>query len=76
MRPFSISLRAGGGDPCDYRLPDRTPIDPSLYDGALPTELIAPLARLRTDPLPTRRDDLGHEAALAAGRRTGDVVER
>jgi hypothetical protein len=36
-------------DPRDYRLPDRTPIDPSLYDGALPTELIAPLARLRTD---------------------------
>jgi hypothetical protein len=36
-------------DPRDYRLPDRTPIDSSLYDGALPTELVAPLARLRTD---------------------------
>jgi hypothetical protein len=36
-------------DPRDYRLPDRTPIDPSLYVGALPTELVAPPARLRTD---------------------------
>jgi hypothetical protein len=36
-------------DPRDYRLPDGTPVDPSLYDGALPTELVAPLARLRTD---------------------------
>jgi NTE family protein len=36
-------------DPRRYRLPDGEPIDPSLYDGALPSRLVAPLARLRTD---------------------------
>ena len=36
-------------DPRDYRLPDDTPIDPSLYEAALPSVLVAPLARLRTD---------------------------
>jgi hypothetical protein len=36
-------------DPHEYRLPDRTPINPSLYDGALPSTLITLLAKLRTD---------------------------
>jgi len=36
-------------DPRDYKLPDGTPIDPALYDGALPSGLLAPLAKLRTD---------------------------
>lgn len=74
-------------DPRDYRLPDRTPIDPSLYDGALPTELIAPLARLRADldrfsrrrPISSRtthtgrltRGSLGSTPNLRFGRRHG-----
>ncbi len=37
------------GDPRCYRLPDGTPIDPCLYDGALPSVLIPALAGLRTD---------------------------
>lgn len=36
-------------DPRHYGLPDQTPIDPRLYDGALSSALIAPLASLRTD---------------------------
>jgi NTE family protein len=36
-------------DPRDYRLPDRAPVDPALYQGAIPSRLVAPLARLRTD---------------------------
>jgi hypothetical protein len=33
----------------NYRLPDRAPVDPALYEGAIPSRLVAPLARLRTD---------------------------
>ena len=36
-------------DPRKYLLPDGTPVDPALYDGALPSDLVAPLANLRTD---------------------------
>jgi len=38
-------------DPRMYRLPppSRAPIDPALYADALPSQLIAPLAELRTD---------------------------
>jgi NTE family protein len=36
-------------DPRDYKLPDGTPIDQRLYDGALPSPLVPALARLRTD---------------------------
>ena len=36
-------------DPRDFELPDRSPISPALYEGALPSQLIAPLANLRTD---------------------------
>jgi NTE family protein len=37
------------GDPRAYVLPDKTPYDTALYDGALPAALVGPLARLRTD---------------------------
>ena len=36
-------------DPRKAMLPDDTPVDPVLYEGALPSRLIGPLARLRTD---------------------------
>jgi NTE family protein len=36
-------------DPRHYRLPDGTHIDPSCYEGALPSVLVPPLAALRTD---------------------------
>jgi NTE family protein len=36
-------------DPRMFRLPDGTAIDSVLYDGALPSSLIGPLAMLRTD---------------------------
>ncbi len=35
-------------DPRQYRLPDATPIDPTLYDGALPSDLVPELTKLRT----------------------------
>jgi NTE family protein len=37
------------GDPRFYRLPDGTRIDPSCYDGALPSRVTSALKRLRTD---------------------------
>jgi NTE family protein len=37
------------GDPRRYRLPDGAPIDPTLYDGAIPSLLVPVLAGLRTD---------------------------
>jgi NTE family protein len=37
------------GDPRKYRLPDGAPVDPSCYSGALPSQLVTPLAELRTD---------------------------
>jgi len=39
------------GDPRTYRLPapSRAPIDAALYEDALPSRLVAPLAELRTD---------------------------
>lgn len=36
-------------DPRGFVLPDKTPVDAALYDGALNSALVAPLARLRTD---------------------------
>lgn len=36
-------------DPRDFKLPDRSPINPALYEDALPSRVVAPLARLRTD---------------------------
>ncbi|MEA2275251.1 MAG: hypothetical protein QOC78_211 [Solirubrobacteraceae bacterium] len=36
-------------DPSGFRLPDRTPIAPELYDGALPAGFAEKLAGLRTD---------------------------
>jgi len=36
-------------DPRRYRLPDGSAIDPGLFDGAMPSSLVAPLAELRTD---------------------------
>lgn len=36
-------------DPCRFALPDGTPVNPSLYDGAIPSQLVKPLAALRTD---------------------------
>lgn len=38
-----------GQDPRQYQLPDGAPIAPDLYRGALPSPLVAPLSRLRTD---------------------------
>lgn len=37
------------GDPRRYRLPNGEPIEPACADGALPSALVEPLARLRTD---------------------------
>ncbi|HXW58491.1 MAG TPA: patatin-like phospholipase family protein [Solirubrobacteraceae bacterium] len=37
------------GNPRRYRLPNGSPIDPALYDGALPSALVPALAGLRTD---------------------------
>ncbi len=36
-------------DPSEFRLPDRTPIAPELYEGALPAGFAEKLAGLRTD---------------------------
>lgn len=36
-------------DPRRFALPDGTPVNPSLYDGAIPSQLVKPLAALRTD---------------------------
>lgn len=47
------------GDPRRYRLPDGTKIDPTLYAGALPSRLVAPLAELRTDLDRFTRDEAG-----------------
>ncbi|HEY6322372.1 MAG TPA: patatin-like phospholipase family protein [Thermoanaerobaculia bacterium] len=52
-------------DPRLYVLPDGRPIDPRLYDGALASRLIAPLAGLRTDLdrfLPQEADLLSYHA--------------
>jgi len=52
-------------DPRNYRLPDGTPIDPALYEGAFSSRLVAPLARLRTDLdrfLPEEADLLSYHA--------------
>jgi hypothetical protein len=52
-------------DPRDFELPDGTPIDSRLHEGALPSPLIGPLARLRTDLdrfLPDEADLLSYHA--------------
>lgn len=36
-------------DPRGYFLPDSSPLDPQLYEGALPSDLVPALAALRTD---------------------------
>jgi len=37
------------GDPRKATLPDHSPVAPALYEGALPSRLVRPLAQLRTD---------------------------
>jgi hypothetical protein len=61
-------------DPRDYKLPDGTPVDPKLYDGALPSPLVAPLARLRTDLdrfLPEEANLLSYHAYWSTHARLG-----
>ena len=58
VRWFTRDLLAGrergvyigiGLDPRGYKLPNGSPIDPHMYQDALSSDLVAPLARLRTD---------------------------
>jgi hypothetical protein len=61
-------------DPRDYKLPDETPIEERLYDGALPSRLVAPLARLRTDLdrfLPEEADLLSYHGYWSTHARIG-----
>jgi NTE family protein len=61
-------------DPRDYKLPDGTPVDAKLYDGALPSPLVAPLARLRTDLdrfLPEEANLLSYHAYWSTHARLG-----
>jgi NTE family protein len=67
---------ASVGDPRRYR--DRTgqPIDSSLYHGALPSELIGPLAGLRTDLdrfLPEEADLLSYHGYWSTHARLGST---
>jgi hypothetical protein len=61
-------------DPRDYRLPDRAPVDPALYEGAIPSRLVAPLARLCTDLdrfAPEEADLLSYHAYWSTHARPG-----
>ncbi len=61
-------------DPRGYKLPDGTPIDSHFYDSALPSPLVAPLARLRTDLdrfLPEEADLLSYHAYWSTHARLG-----
>lgn len=46
---MSGSYLIAKSDPCAFRLPDRAPIDPTFYDGALPPGFADALSLLRTD---------------------------
>jgi len=61
-------------DPRHYLLPDGTPINPALYDGALPPDLVPALAKLRTDLdrfTPEEADLLSYHAYWSTHARLG-----
>jgi NTE family protein len=67
-------------DPRVYRLPNGTPVDdPQLYEGALPSLLVAPLARLRTDLdrfLPEEANLLSYHAYWSTHARLGALYPK
>ena len=59
-------------DPRRYHLPDGSEIEPDLYTGAIPSRLVRPLARLRTDLdrfLPEEAEMLSYHAYWSAHAR-------
>jgi NTE family protein len=66
-----------GGDPRGYRDQNNQPIAPAFYDGALPGELVAPLALLRTDLdrfLPEEADLLSYHGYWSLHARLKSVA--
>lgn len=63
-------------DPRGFRFPDGTPIDPRLYDGALPAGFASKLSSLRTDLdrfLPEEADLLRYHGYWSAHARLGSL---
>ena len=64
-------------DPRGYQDPPGTPVDPAFYAGALPSELVEPLALLRTDLdrfLPEEADLLEYHAYWSLHARLKSVA--
>lgn len=68
-----------GLDPREYRLPDGSPVDPLSYEGALPSDLIAPIAGIRTDLdrfLPEEADVISYHAYWSTHARLASLYPR
>jgi hypothetical protein len=63
-------------DPRRFAFPDRRPVDPSLYEGAIPSQLVKPLAALRTDQdrfFPEEADLLSYHAYWSIHARVASL---